>query len=515
MSFSFENAEYSAAAPPVTDTLADSVLILLCLTVVQRLIGFVRAVLFGRWLTPEQLGEWDMVFSFLTLAAPLAVLAIPGVFGRYVDHYRQRGQLHAFMRRTGLSCSAIALVAVGVVLVARQWFSQLIFGSADHVDMIVLSAAALLVVVVMNYFVELFTALRNIRLISVLQLVHGVAFSVFGVGLLLGWRCDARSVVVAYGSSCVVAILWAVQPFWRTWRATPPAGERMPHGVLWSHIGPYAAWILLFSVLTNLFTMVDRPMIIHFADMPVAMALDVVGNYHSARMVPMLLVSIAAMLEVMMMPHLSRDWEAGRRDLVASRLRLFLKLLGFAFVAAGAVVLLAAPLLFEVALQGKFPSGEAVLGWTLIFCIWCGLSLVAQNYLLCAEKAGLVCVAMAFGLAANVALNLVLLPRFGLEGVVLAATVANALLLWLTCRYNRRLGFHLDTGVRVAFVLPILLYLGPWVTILALVATAIAAIWGKRLLTPEEKQQLAEGIVAYWKRLGRKITCLRGGRGEA
>jgi peptidoglycan biosynthesis protein MviN/MurJ (putative lipid II flippase) len=57
MSVSFDNPEYPVAPPPLaTDTLADSVLILLGLTVVQRLVGFVRAVLFCRWLGAGQLG---------------------------------------------------------------------------------------------------------------------------------------------------------------------------------------------------------------------------------------------------------------------------------------------------------------------------------------------------------------------------------------------------------------------------------------------------------------------------
>ena len=63
-------------------------------------------MLFCRWLDPEQLGLWDMAFSFLLLAAPLAVLAIPGSFGRYLEYYRRRGQLHVFLRRTSLVCGA-------------------------------------------------------------------------------------------------------------------------------------------------------------------------------------------------------------------------------------------------------------------------------------------------------------------------------------------------------------------------------------------------------------------------
>ena len=101
--------------------------------------------------------------------------------------------------------------------------------------------------------------------------------------------------------------------------------------------------------------------------------------------------------------------------------------------------------------------------WTLVYCTWFGLSLVVQNYLLCAEKARLASVALACGLVLNVPLNLVLLPRLGLQGAVLSTAAANALSLGLICLFNRRLGFHLDDGAKLVLVLPMLLCLGPWV----------------------------------------------------
>ena len=175
---------------------------------------------------------------------------------------------------------------------------------------------------------------------------------------------------------------------------------------------------------------------------------------------PLLLVSIATMLATMIMPHLSHDWEAGRREQVASRLRLFLKLFGFALYVGGTAVLLIAPILFQMAFRNKFPGGEAVLPWTLVYCCWFGLSQVLQNYLLCAEKARLASTSLAFGLALSVPLNILLLPRLGLEGAVLATTAANALSLGLVCLFNSHLGFHLDDGAKLTLVLPMLFCLG-------------------------------------------------------
>ena len=359
--------------------------------------------------------------------------------------------------------------------------------------MVALAAACLLAVIAYNFLIEMFTALRTIRLVSVMQLVNSVAFAVLGVALLLTWRCGAASVLAAYGGSCLIAAVWAGWRLPRVWRAAPAVALSAPRDALWAKVVPFAGWVLLASALTNLFGVVDRYMILHFSRASAAVALDAVGNYHSSRVVPLLLVSIAAMLSTMITPHLSHDWEAGHRERVAARLRLFLKLFGFALFAGAVAVLLAAPLLFSVAFRGKFPWGEAVLPWTLMYCTWFGLWLVAQNYLLCAEKARLASVALACGLILNVLLNLVLLPRLGLEGAVLSTAAANALSLGLTCLFNRRLGFRLDLGGTVGHaVAGGRFVLGPWAAVLALLTVAAERLWANRLLSPEEKRQIAE-----------------------
>src|SRR5215467_13036019 len=102
----------AALAGPRTDTLAESVVVLLVLAAVQRIVGFARGVLVCRWLSPDELGHWDMAFGFLTLAAPLTVLGLPGSFGRYVEYFRQRGQLNALIKRTAIACSVLAALSL-------------------------------------------------------------------------------------------------------------------------------------------------------------------------------------------------------------------------------------------------------------------------------------------------------------------------------------------------------------------------------------------------------------------
>ena len=131
--------------------------------------------------------------------------------------------------------------------------------------------------------------------------------------------------------------------------------------------------------------------------------------------------------------------------------------------------------------------------WTLVYCTWFGLTIVAQKYLWCAERVGLVSVALGVGLAVNVTLNLILLPRLGLLGAVLATAAANAVCLVLVMAMSSRLGFSVHRGTWVALALPLLVGLGPWTAALCLAAVGLGVVSSDSLLSREEKHILTAG----------------------
>jgi len=492
----------AGAAPALrADSLAAGVLTLLALAVVQRLVGFVRAILFCRWLDPHELGQWDMAWGFLMLAAPLAVLSLPGTFGRYVERYRQRGQLRVFLRRTAAFCAALAVLGVAVIYLAPRWFSYLIFGSSDQLALVALLAGCLLAVIAYNYLISLFTALRNMRLVCGMELANSLSFAALGIGLLLAFDRSAGSVVLAYGGACLLSSLGALWWLRRAWRASPADATPPPHAAFWSKLLPFTAWIMASNLLTNLFLVADRYVIVHYWPASAGEALSLVGQYHSSRVVPLLLVSIAAMLGTMLLPHLSHDWEAGRRRRVSDQLNLFLKVLALGMMAVSVVVLLAAPLLFNVAFQGKYNDGLGVLPWTLVYCVWLGVGMVAQTYLWCAERASLASVALLAGLVTSVALNLVLVPRLGLPGAVLGTAAANLAVLVLTLWLSRRAGLGRDSALWVLLAAPLALCLGPWIALLVLAALTWEAVGSDRLISRDDKRQLLGGIVECLQRL--------------
>jgi len=495
-----------AAAPSLHgDALALGVVLLLASSVLQRAVGFAREICFCRWLGAEQLGQWDMAFAFLMLAGPLLVMSLPGTFGRYVERYRKAGQLRSFLRRTAAFCAVLTVPSVLAIAAFRGWFSCLVFGNRDHKGMVVLLAFSLLFIIAFNFFLCLITALRNLKVVSLVELANSVFFGVLGITLLYFGQKKASAMVVAYAGSCLLCVLGAMAWLARTWRSFPHEPAYVPHRELWPRLLPLAAWIMIINLLWNLFDVVDRYMIVHLMPGTVGgVAVDAlaeVGNYRSSRVLPLLLSSITVMIAGALLPHLTHHWEAGRRQRVSDQLNLFLKIWAILLTAGAAAVLFIAPELFRIGFQNKFRDGLFVLPLTLTYCTWFGLSMLLQTYLWCAEKAGAASIAALAGVAVNVALNLIWLPRLGLEGAVRATTVANGVAMLLMLGLCSRYGFRVHRGTLVGLLLPISIPFGPWVVLLPLGAVVAGIIVSDHYLTRAEKKEVWIGLGRYLAKL--------------
>jgi len=487
-----------------SETLAASVVILLVMTVAQRLIGFGRGIMFCRWLEPEELGQWDLAFGFLNLAAPLVVLGLPGSFGRYVEYYRRRGQFRTFLRRTVGVSAIMCLVAMVTMAVAPDWFSKLIFGETGRRQAVLWLAVCMSIVIWHNFLTSLFIAVRMYRIVTLLQFVQSVCFAAISLALLAAWPAGAVSVVIGYAVATLISAFGSVRWLRGLAAAEPPDRTPAPQRTFWAKLVPFAMWMWLSNLLANLFEVIDSYMIIHHSGMEAGEALRQVGFYHSSRIVPLLFVAVAGLLGSLITPHLSHDWEAGRRESVTLRLNLALKLLLYSLFAASVAVLFFAPVLFGIAFQNKFQGGLEVLPWTLTYCAWFGTVAVAQNYLWCAERPGLTSFALLIGLLLNIACNLMLLPRYGLQGAVWATTVAKLAALSLTYLFSAWQGMRVDLGTWLLTLALATLALGPWASLGILITLSAAAWGGLGILSDDELRQLRE-LAAQGMERGRRL----------
>ena len=494
-----------AVSTPRTGSLGSGVVILLLITIVQRGIGFVRSLSFCRSLDPDQLGQWDLAFSFLVLAAPLAVLGLPGSFGRYVEYFRQRGALRLFIARTALIAGGLSIATIALMAVAQERVAQWVFGTGANPGLLLWLLVCLVTVIAFNFLTSLLTALRQYQLISRMQLSQTLLFAGVSAALLAWWQPRVESVVAAYALACGLTIVGVSVALVRLWREQPPSLGAMSYGDFAFKLAPFAFWLWVTNWAANSFEMVDRWMLVHYGGFDAAEALERVGQYHSARVLPLLLYGVADTITNTLTPHLSADWEAGRREQVANRLNLALKLIGIGFTLVSIAVLWFSPLLFHVALHNRFAGGEAILGWTLAYSVWTAWALLSYNYLWCAEKSHSVCVSLLVGLAISVGLNLWLIPQHGLVGAVWSQTAAKFVALVVLAALCHRAGWKLDRRLLSLLFVPLLLPCGGVATLvgLAVVTCGLGPLPG--VFTSFERRELMGHAEKLARRLGRVL----------
>src|SRR6476659_1660647 len=166
------------------DTLAASVTILLVANIIQRSIGFGRSLLLCRWLSREELGTWDMAYSFLLLAAPVIVLGLPGSFGRYLERYRQRSQLRTFLRRATIWTALLTIAGCGLIVIEAPRFSKVIFDNWNQTALVTVLSINLAAVILHHYLEALFSAFRKFSIVSTMHFCQSISFALISLTLL-------------------------------------------------------------------------------------------------------------------------------------------------------------------------------------------------------------------------------------------------------------------------------------------------------------------------------------------
>ena len=496
------NASTNNAKSLVTDSIATGVIFALVLTVGQRAIGFLRGLLFCRFMSDQQLGQWSLVWSFLMMLIPFAMLGLPGCFGRYTEHYKNKGQLGYFLKRIGIVSSVLTLFVSTSMFLFPESFSRMIFRSPDQVLVIYAMAASVLMVSASNFLISLMESLRQVRVVTLMRFVGGILFATFGIGFVLLMDNAAVGATIGFGISSLIG---AIPAFWILYRyrdTLQNTGEFLEHSKMWTRLAPFALWMWASNFFNNCFELSDRYMLLYCSPVSADAAQGFVGQYHSGRQIPLLLTSLAFMLGGVLIPYMSAHWEKGRKKEACKQLIWSVKLMSLAFTCAGIAILLFAPFIFDTILEGRYDEGLSVLPLTLVYCIWFGLTSVAENYLWVIEKGKWIAFAVGSALVINLLLNWLLIPSLGVNGAVIATSTSNALLLAMIYFFNYREGCSVGKGVIYCSIFPLVLMLPiTWAICMMFVMVAIG-IATPIIFEAEEKAEIRGMTVKALQKFG-------------
>ena len=417
--------------------------VLLVINILQRGIGLVRNVVFCQFLGDAELGQWAMANSFFVLAAPLAVLGLPGSLGKFVEVYRRQGALGSYLRSLTL-VSAIGLIGMSILMsLSPAGCAWMIFNDTRDTQHVAWLISTLAAVAIFNYVNELMSAFRQVRIVPAMQFLNSAAFALLGV-LGIIWTGTWSILLPSYALASLLASLpglWILR--------TQYAGElrgSAPIDNLWGRILPFAVTMWFMQLLTSMFEICDRTMLLHLTPGDAAVGQAIIGQYHCGRIIPVLLTNVAAVVSGILLPYLSAYYEAGQHDQLRRRLPQLLQASAVALTATAGLALLLSPVLFQYMLGGRYAEGQFILPLALLQAVWLSLFVLAQTHLFCLERGSHVNMIVLVGLLLNIGLSYPLISHLGLVGSVAATTVSQgvilALLLWRIGREGYPLGWR-------------------------------------------------------------------------
>jgi len=444
----------------VADSLAGGMLLMLGLTVIQRGLGFFRGIWFCRMLDDSSVGQWAMAFGFLILITPVMMLGLSGAMPRFVERYRLAGQLPAFVRRVIIGSSVGGVIIITLMMIFPQAFGWLVFRSPSDRSLITALAAAITTLFAFNFVLDLVSSLRQVRLNSVMQFIQGVCFTAFSM-ICLYYGGGIVGLLICFAIATMLGLIPGLWVLRRGWSGLPVSSTPLDTRSMWKSLLPYAIALWTINLLTNLFELSDRYMILHYTTGGQSLAQAAVGQYHSGRLIPTLLCNVALMYAGVLMPYLAAYWESGRKGAATERLRRTLMTVAVVFTAGSAVALMIAPWIFSTLLQGRYSEGLRLMPQAFVICIWMALISLGQLHVWLNERGKWVGVTLSVGIVVNLVLNYLWLPSYGLDGAVMATLVSTGAVVVGLGGVMWRLGFGVESHMVLIACLPLVLLLTP------------------------------------------------------
>ena len=414
--------------------------------IIQGLVGLATIVTFTRLLEPSQFGDYALGFAAMSLLHTAVFTWNEAAMARYWVGESDRG--HGRQHAATIYRTWLALLTVLPVALAAALLIPMSPGLKLAVIAGVLS-------VLPRTFAKLAQERRraegDVAGAATIEIIQ--TLGAFGLGAILAWQgFGGAAPLIGFGLAAVVCMIWAlpqevVESRQGTFEA-PRAKRHLSYGL------PVALSLILALALST----TDRFLLAAFLDEAT------VGVYHAGyslanRTLDVLFIWLGAAGGPALIAALERG---GASELTrAAREQASLMLL-LCVPAAVGLALVAAPLA-QLMVGPELAQGAAhVTPWIAVSGLLAGLTTYYfhQAFTL-SQRTRLLLVAMAVPALANLILNLILIPRFGLDGA-LWATVAS---------YGLGLAASIALGGR-SLALPI-----PWRPLIqTLGATAVMAL---------------------------------------
>ncbi len=379
--------------------------------IAQALAGFGSIFLLTRLLTPEDYGRYGLAFAVMTLFHSLLFTWLEGAMARFYAHAEAKHKLQDHLT-SAYSVLAVLAVAGGLVGGLLITFLPL---STDFKSILGFALAAAILRAAMNLTMEARRAAREVSRYSLIEFFHIITG--FSLGILLVVATDLRAagpfagMVVAAG----MALLFDLPHMLR--RAKGGNGSFAD----FKGFAVYGLPISLSLVLALAMSSADRFLIAGFLD-TASVGVYTAGYNLANRTLDIIFIwagMAAAPLTIAALEH------GGLEDARAMARKAFGLMALATFPAATGLALVAGPLATVMIGPAFREQAAQIIPWITLAGVMNGvMTYYFHEAFTLAKRTGMMAAVMAFPALLNIVLNIILLPRFGIQGAVIATVIA-------------------------------------------------------------------------------------------
>lgn len=379
---------------------------------VNRALGIVVACIYPILLSRDEYGRLDVVFSVTSLLTILFFLGLDAALARFYYEHEDKAERKRLVSTVFCTVMGFTVAAVALLLVFSRPLALWLYGDSRYILYLRLALAAMPFTMANGVQLVVLRLERRVRAFNLIMIANLVTASVIGIGSILLFKIGAAGMLAGFiAGNLATAVAGMLLNRRQIFALPAPAGLGALMGIgLPLVLSGTAFWLIGY---------VNRPILVH------RVPADDLGLYAIASggvgMMSLLMGAFRNAWQPFAFSIMGRE---GSQSVYGRTLTLFTAVA--ATIAVCGTLFAPEALLVINAYTHKNWSGAAVaVGPLAMGTLFSAMFYVVQIGVYITRRTSVIALAMGLAVMVNLALNFVLIPRFGITGAALATALGH------------------------------------------------------------------------------------------
>ena len=444
------------------------VLIIGASRVLAASIGLILMPLFTKKLGAFDYGIWSQVMVTVFLVPILVSLGLPAAMTRFLPVQKDRSEIQEGFYSVFYVTILISLLVSLAIIFSAEYIAEALF--SGETEIVRITGLIILVWIPMPVCLGLLQVLGQMKKVAIFTVANAFGQVVLFTALIASGY-GVTSIVYGFLAISVTqlfALLFLIrQQIGISWPHFTKIKEYLRFG-LPTVPGTISSWVVSSS---------DRYVIAYF------LGVTSVGVYYAGYALGGILALVPMALGFVLAPTLSRLYDEGKIDEVKAHLSFSLKyFLALAIPFVFGATVLSRKILWVFSTPEIATEGYLIVPLVAFSTLLIGIEIIRGQIIRLVKKTKIIGWTWMVAALANLVLNIVLVPRFGIVAAAITTLVAYALALGITTffsvkeiRFGVEWGFILKSVIAAAVMYVLIWMLDPW-RVLSIIAAVIVGI---------------------------------------